>query len=74
MRGQSYRLKTPTLAILEQDGSRLPMMVPRDGIVKVTAGPLDGNRLVDVEWDGRTLMMFTIDLRERGEPVDGDEA
>jgi hypothetical protein len=29
-------------------------------------GPLDGTRLVDVEWDGEAVMMFTVDLRERG--------
>ena len=26
----------------------------------------DGTRLVDVEWDGQMVMMFTVDLRERG--------
>jgi hypothetical protein len=32
-------------------------------------GPLDGTRLVDVEWHGEAVMMFTIDLRERGTQV-----
>jgi len=27
--------------------------------------PLDGNRLVDVYWNGKTVMMFTTDIRER---------
>ena len=26
---------------------------------------LDGNRLVDVMWDGKTVMRFTTDIRER---------
>jgi hypothetical protein len=71
MQGKRYRLKTPTLTVLDQDGHRLPVMVPANSIVQVTAGRLDGNRLVDVEWEGKTLMMFTIDLRERGELVKG---
>jgi len=36
-------------------------------------GPLDGTRLVDVEWDGKTVMMFTLDLRERGTRIDTAE-
>ena len=40
-----------------------------NGIVHV-AGELDGNQLLDVIWEGKTLMMFTQDLRERGEVVD----
>ena len=33
-------------------------------------GPLDGHKLVDVEWEGKRVMMFALDLRERGELVD----
>jgi hypothetical protein len=31
----------------------------------VLGGPLNGNRLVDVEWKDKTVMMFTTDIRER---------
>ena len=72
MVGQRYRLNSPTLAILNGDGQHTPVTVPMGGIVEVVAGPLDGNRLVDVKWDGKPLMMFTIDIRERGELLDGD--
>ena len=33
-------------------------------------GPLDGIKLVDVEWEGKKAMMFTIDLQVRGELAD----
>jgi hypothetical protein len=67
MQGEYYRLNTPTLAILSlPDETRIPMTVPKGAVVKVVNGPLDGTRLVDVEWDGKMVMMFTIDLRERG--------
>jgi hypothetical protein len=26
---------------------------------------------IDVVWENKTVMMFTIDLRQRGEPIDG---
>jgi hypothetical protein len=69
MAGKRYRLKTPTLAIMNQR-ERLSLMVPRGAIVQSTAGLLDEDRLVDVEWEGKALLMFTADLRERCEPVD----
>jgi len=66
MRGQRYRLKTPTLAIITIDGQNHPTTVPSGAVVKVISGPLDGNRLVDVKWNGKAAMMFTTDIRERG--------
>jgi hypothetical protein len=66
MRGQRYRLNTPTLAIVKVDGHNSPVTIPHGAVVKVSAGPLHGDRLVDVIWDGKTIMMFTTDIRERG--------
>ena len=67
MQGEYYKLNTPGLAIMSlPNGKRVPITVPRGSVVKVVDGPLDGTRLVDVEWAGEAVMMFTIDLRERG--------
>jgi hypothetical protein len=67
MQSEYYKLNTPTLAIMSlPNGMRIPVTVPKNGVVKVVNGPLDGMRLVDVEWEGEAVMMFTIDLRERG--------
>jgi len=65
MRGQRYRLQTPTLAIINLDERNHPATVPSGAIVKVVNGPLDGNQLVDVTWDGKTVTMFTTDIHER---------
>ena len=70
IRGQRYRLNTPTLAIVNEDGHHHPVTVPLGAVVKVIDGPLDGNRLVDVRWDGKTVMMFTTDIRERCERLE----
>ncbi len=69
IRGQRYRLNTPTLAIVNKDGQNRPISIPVGAVVKVINGPLDGNRLVDVKWDGKTVMMFTTDIRERCEQL-----
>jgi hypothetical protein len=71
MVGKRYRLRTPTLAIMEHDGHRLPVTVPLGGVVQVIAGPVHGERLVDVEWEGKPLLMFAVDLHARGELVEG---
>jgi hypothetical protein len=73
MRGHRFRIQTPTLAIMSQDGHRIPVTIPQGAIVAVIEGPLDGNRLVDVTWESKTVMMFTIDLRERGACIDGGD-
>ncbi len=70
---ERYRLHAPTLAILTTAGKRVPVAVPKNAIVTVKAGPLDGTRLMDVEWDGELVMMFPVDLRERGALIDRDE-
>ncbi len=65
---ETYRLNTAILSIhSEQEGARrTPIMVPAGATVTITDGPLDGLRMVDVVWDEKTVMMFTVDLRERG--------
>jgi hypothetical protein len=67
MKGEYYRLNASALAIMSlPNGKRIPVTVPKGALLKVVNGPLDGTRLVDVEWDGETIMMFTADVRERG--------
>ena len=69
MVGFSYRITSPTFAMFCRDGNRGTLIVPVGAVVLLIDGPLDGNRLVDVEWNGESLMMFTLDLRERAELV-----
>jgi hypothetical protein len=69
--GESYRLKSETLGISTTDRSRTAVIIPKDSIVTIVAGPFEGERLVDVIWNGKTIMLFAQDLRERGELVDG---
>jgi hypothetical protein len=85
MAGQRYLLKTPTLAIASEDKHNRPVtkysvtlfgsiteLIPLGAVLRVVDGQLNGNRLVDVEWEGRIVMMFTTDIRERCEQLDDD--
>lgn len=62
---QEYQITAPTLAMFREDGHHVARTVPVGAIVTVTDGkPFDGERLTEVEWNGRIVMMFTHDLRQ----------
>ena len=70
MKGSSYRLNTPTLGILSTDGGehRIPVIIPMNATV-LAGETLDGTEFIRVIWEGKTLLMFTQDLKARGELV-----
>jgi len=45
-------------------------MVPVNAVVSISDDPREGDRLIDVVWNETEYMMFTQDLRQRGEPMD----
>ncbi len=49
-------------------------MIPAGALIRLVAGPLDGIRMVDVVWCEKTVMMFTGDVRERGDLITPNEA
>ena len=65
MHSETYRVRETALAILSTGSERIPVTLPINAIIILIDGPLDGNRLVDVSWEGKTLMMFTQDMRDR---------
>lgn len=66
-----YKLNLDTVGVVADGQRRTTKMIPKDSRVTVVNGPLDGERMIDVSWNGQTLMIFTQDLRERGELVNG---
>jgi hypothetical protein len=72
MQGQRYRMKTAALAIA--DHTKATITIPTGAEIEVIDGRLDGNRLVNVVWEGTSVKMFTNDIYDRGEPVDGAAA
>ncbi len=65
-----YRVNDPTIAMFQEEGRYVARTVASGTVVEVSDGPLDGDRLVDVIWDGRNVMMFTQDLRSRAERIE----
>ena len=58
--------------MVQRDGHHVSLTIPAGSLIVVTSGPLDGNRLVDVTWNGQAMMMFAQDLRTRGELTTGE--
>jgi len=57
-----YKLGTTTLAVKQS----IAVPIPSGSILRISADLVDLNGLVDVEWDGETVQMFAVDIRERG--------
>jgi hypothetical protein len=71
MPAERYRIHSPIMALFERDGRHIAETVPVGAIVEIDTDTFDGNRIVEVIWVGKPVMMFTQDLRKRGESVDG---
>jgi hypothetical protein len=64
---QRFRTKIPIIAIVLENGLHKTLYTEAGDEVTVVRGPLDGVRLVEVQWKERTALMFTVELREHAE-------
>ena len=70
---QRFRLTTPTLVVVIENGKEALRYIPA-GAEIVVNDSLDGaepNRLIRVEWEGGIAKMFAVDVLERGERIGG---
>lgn len=65
MQREIYRVRETALAISSAGGERVLVTLPINATIILVEGPLDGNRLVDITWEGTAMMMFTQDMRDR---------
>jgi len=53
------------------DGKRVAITVPTGAVIRVVSGPTgEGDRLVDVVWEGHTVTMFAFDVTVRGTAIE----
>lgn len=64
-----YRIKYPILARFHEDEPRISGIVPTGAFITVDSAAFDGNKLVEVTWDGKKVMMLGQDLLSRSELV-----
>ena len=65
----TFRLTSPTIALVPEDGRMVARTVPFGAIL--TAEQSDGNRMVEVCWNDQKILMFAQDIRSRGEILSG---
>jgi hypothetical protein len=67
--GVLYRLTKPTLGILSSEANhKIPVTIPCGAVIVLIEYAEDG-KFVDVEWEGKQVRIFTLDLQSRGEMI-----
>jgi hypothetical protein len=69
MAQETYRITSPVLALILEGDRHVAHTIPKGATVSFEGKTFDGNKLIEVLWDGKVVMMFTQDLRSRGEKV-----
>lgn len=67
----AYQIKQPIIALCFEQVGHILELVPAGAFVTVDSTDFEGDRLVDVSWDGKKVMMLTQDLRSRADRVEG---
>jgi hypothetical protein len=67
---RKYRIVEPTIAVTEDGGRGVAYTMHTGAVVELHNGPLDGNRLIEVRWENKVVLMFTQDLRQRAVPAE----
>jgi len=69
MTPQKYKINSPTIAMYLENDHHVSVKVPNGSVVIVDSETFNGDKLVEVIWAEKTVMMFTQDIRTRGEKV-----
>jgi len=64
---ERYRIKDPTIAMFQDGDLNFGRTISIGTIIELRGGPLDGNNLVEVVYDGKPCKMFSRDLRQRAD-------
>jgi hypothetical protein len=70
MTTERYVISSPTIALFLEDGRHVAHLVPEGTMIATDGQPFNGNRLMEVTWAEKVVMMFTQDLRSRGKKID----
>ena len=69
MSTDAYRITSPTISMFLEGDHYMSRTLPKGAVVTIESETFDGNKLVEVRYEGKVIMMFTQDLRTRGEKV-----
>ena len=69
MSQDTYRITSPTVSLFLEGDLHVSRVLPKGALVTIASETFNGNKLVEVIYGGKVVMMFTQDLRTRGEKV-----
>ena len=69
MTTETYLISSPTIALFLEDGRHVAHLVPEGSLINTDGKPFNGNKLIEVTWAEKIVMMFTQDLRSRGKKI-----
>jgi hypothetical protein len=64
-----YKLRSTTIAVHRTATRPVAVYIPSGTVLKVINGAADADGFVQAEWDGESVQIFAVDLRERGEII-----
>jgi predicted lipoprotein len=70
MTAQRYRINSPTIAMVVTNDKHVSISMPAGSDIVVDSTAFDRDELVEVLWAEKRVMMFTQDIRARGEKVE----
>jgi hypothetical protein len=70
MTSERYLIHSATIALFFEDGRYVSHVVPEGTMVSLDGKTFNGNKLMEVIWNEKAVMMFTQDLRSRGKKID----
>ena len=70
MSRETYRITSPAVVLVQEDDRRVSQMIPKGAMVSFDGRTFNGDKLVEVLWEGKVVLMFTQDLRSRGERIE----
>ena len=62
-RRERYHIKSPTIALLFEQGRHVARLLPVGAVILVDPTTLDGDDLVEASWGEKEVKMFTEDVR-----------
>jgi hypothetical protein len=70
MTTEKYLICSPTIALFLEEGRHVAHLVPEGAMISIDGKTFNGNKLIEVIWAEKIVMMFTQDLRTRGKKLD----
>jgi hypothetical protein len=69
LNGERFLLTRSAIAIADRGGRHVSITVPQGAIIEVINGPFDGTRLMEVNYEGEMILMFTDDMKTHTEKI-----